>query len=78
MQTNGTYQQQNTGAGTIYLIYSRWNEHGDVIFVSLMQTLNNHYCLYMEEDIYFTIFEDTITKVVLKSNALTLVNEWYC
>ena len=32
----------------------------------------------MEEDIYLTLFKDTTTYAVLKSNALDLVNNWYC
>ena len=40
-----------------------------------MQTLNNHYCLYKEEDIYLTLFEDPTTKAVLKLNTLDSVDE---
>ena len=32
----------------------------------------------MEKDIYYILFEDPTTKAALKSNALGLVDEWYC
>ena len=78
IQNNGSYQLQNNGAGVIYSIHGRWKEHGDAKFTSLMQTLNNHCRLYIKEDSYHTLFEEQTTKAVLKSNALDLVDEWYC
>ena len=78
MQPNGSYQLQNTGVSVIYSVHGCWKKHGDAKFVGLMQTLNNHYRIYMEKDIYLTIFEDATTKAKLKRNALDLVNDWYC
>ena len=80
MQVNEAYQLTNDDAtaGAIYSIYGQWKEHGDADFTGLMQTMNNHYCLYMDEAIYCALFEAPTTKAVLKTDALTQVNDWYC
>ena len=78
MQTNGTYQLQNSGFRCNYSVNGCWKEHGNTKFSGLMPTLNNHYHLYMDEAIYLTLFENPTTKAILKSNALDLINDWYC
>ena len=80
MQAKGTYQLTNNGAtaGAIYSIHGHWKEHGDAEFAGLMQTMNNNYRLFIDETIFCALFEDPTTKAVLKADALTLVNNWYC
>ena len=51
MQNNGSYILQNTGAGGIYSLHGRWKKHRNADFGYLIQLLNNHYRIYMEEDI---------------------------
>ena len=48
MQTNGTYQLQNNGAGRIYLVHGRWKEHASQGFAGFHQSFNIHYRFYME------------------------------
>ena len=80
MQANRTYQltNNNATAGAIYSIHGRWKDHGDAEFAGLMQTMNNNYHLFMDEAIFCALFEDPTTKAVLKFDALTQVNDWYC
>ena len=70
MQNDRSYQLQNTGNGKIYSVHGRWKEHVNQNFAGLHQSFNNHYCFYMEEDIFKTLFVDPVAQDNLKSEAL--------
>lgn len=66
-----------SGAVGIYSFHYWFKDHGNQEFDGFKQVFNNHYRVYMEEDVFNTIYVDPATKEYIKKDAVQIVNDWY-